>query len=86
MNGTAEDVIERDALSLLNELTEIPASEEPTAPAPTILPAQESPVPLHTIPQPRSENISKSQSENISESQNAKASNEERPLDDFNAA
>jgi hypothetical protein len=72
MNGTAEDVIERDALSLLNELTakENAHGDEPTAPAPATLPAQESPVPLHTIPQPQSQISAEG----------------EPPLDDFNAA
>ena len=59
MNGQAEDVVERDALSLLTELTaaENPADGEPTAPAPPLDGEQESPVPLHTIPQPQSENF-----------------------------
>ena len=60
MNSQAEDVVERDALSLLTELTagENPADGEPTAPVPPLDGEQESLVPLHTIPQPQSENSS----------------------------
>lgn len=87
MNGTAEDVIEKDALSLLNELTakENSADGEPTAPAPTTTHDQESPATLHTIPQPRSEIISKAQSEIISEPIDGNENIGEPPVSDFDA-
>ena len=77
MNSQAEDVVERDALSLLTELTagENPADGEPTHPAPPLDGEQESLVPLHTIPQPQSENSSQPQSENSSQ--------EDPPISDF---
>jgi len=80
MNGQAEDVVERDALSLLTELTapEISADGEPTAPAPPLDGEQESLVPLHTIPQPQSKNSSQPQSENSSQ--------EDPPISDFDQA
>jgi len=80
MNGQAEDVVERDALSLLTELTvgENPADGEPTHPAPPLDGEQESLVPLHTIPHPQSENSSQPQSENSSQ--------EDPPISDFDQA
>jgi len=80
MNGQAEDVVERDALSLLTELTvgENPADGEPTHPAPPLDGEQESLVPLHTIPHPQSENSSQPQSENSSQ--------EDPPISDFEQA
>ena len=85
MNATADDVIEKDALSLLNELTakENPTDGEPTAPAPTTTHDQESPATLHTIPQPQSEIISKAQSEIISQPIDGEGNNGEPPVSDF---